>query len=286
MTRLNQSYIEETRDHLADIDQGLRIRTGTGLKGVALHTIDVGPKKKDRLPWLRVAVVPITTGAGLIPRFVETLVSIAHHVGLDADVTRSPDVGGLAEAYSAKYDIVIMADDNRFVAINIRSGFVADNDRATGEGFAALLDMMAGGVRGRPCGVIGCGRVGTHAALRLAALGGDLTLCDLDEPRARHLAARLRKERHVQAICVSDAMDLLKTCSLAVEATPSGEFIPAEAIGPGTVITAPGVPLGLTADARERIGSRCYHDNLPLGVATMLLAACYGKMTEASQHQG
>lgn len=280
MTRLTQSHIEDTRAYLSDIDEGLRIRTGTDLKGVALRTIGVGREEKDTLPRRRVAVVPITTGDGLIPGFAEALVAIAHHVGFDAEVTRSPDVGGLAEAYNSGYDIIIMADDARFVAINTKSGQVADNDRATGESFATLLDMMAGGVDGRPCGVIGCGPVGTHAALRLAAMGGDLTLCDTNVTRAGQLAARLWEERHVQANLVPEAVDLLKECPLVVEATPSAGVIPADAIGPDTVITAPGVPLGLTPEALQRIGSRLYHDNLPLGVATMLLAAAYGRMTE------
>jgi pyrrolysine biosynthesis protein PylD len=225
----------------------------------------------------------MTTGGGVIPGFTEAVVAIADHIGLNAGVTSSSDVAGIAEAYVDGNDIVTMADETRFVAINTRSGLIADNDRATGEGFATLLDMMAKGVRGRPCGVIGCGPVGTHAALRLAAIGANLTLCDLNESHGRRLLMRLREANHTQTTWVNDATDLFRKCPFVVDATPSGGIIAAHTIRPDTVVAAPGVPVGLTPEALDRIGLRFYHDNLPLGVATMLLAAVYGRMTETTK---
>jgi pyrrolysine biosynthesis protein PylD len=250
---------------------------------VALRTIGVIEEKNTPLSSLRVAVIPMTTGGGVIPGFSEAVAAIAAHIGLDAGVTRSPDVSGIAEAYAAGSDIVVMADDVRFVAINTRSGLVTENDRATGEGFAALLDMMVGGVRGRRCGVIGCGPVGAHAAKRLAGMGAELTLCDFDERRGRQLIVRLREHNHMRAVWVKNAGDLLKRCPFIVDATPCSDIISADAIRADTVITVPGVPVGLTSAALDRIGLRCYHDNLPLGVATMLLAAVYGRMTEGAK---
>jgi pyrrolysine biosynthesis protein PylD len=280
MTRLTRSHIGETQVELAGIDDALRLRANTDLKGVALTTIGVTTEGVAPLPYQRVAVVAMTSGDGIIAGFAETLVAIADHIGLEANTTPDSDVSGIAQAYTEGCDIMILADDDRFVAINTKTGQIADNNRATGEGFAVLLDLMAGGVRAQPCGVIGCGPVGSHAASRLVAMGAELTLCDIDEARASDLAARLNTQQQVPVQWVSDTTDLLAACPFVVDASPCGGILSADLIDPRTVITAPGVPLGLTPDALARIGPRCYHDKLPLGVATMLLAAVYGRMTD------
>jgi pyrrolysine biosynthesis protein PylD len=283
MTRLTQFHIQETRAHLQGIDEMLRMRVHTDLLGVALRTIGVERDKQSLLAAKRVAVVPITAGEGIIPGFSETVRTIAGHIGLDARTTQGADVSGIAEAYAGGSDILVLADDVRFVAINTRSGAIADNDRATGEGFAALLEMMAGGVRGRPCGVIGCGPVGSAAALRLARRGADLTVCDINEDRGRRLVSRIRDETDTVAAWVGAVGALLATCRFIVDATPAAGIISADALRADSVITAPGVPIGLTPEAVDRIGPRFYHDHLPLGVATMILAAVFERMTETEK---
>ena len=279
MTRLNRSHIRATRDHLAHVDEMLQVRVNADLRGVALRTIGVKEETAVLSSSRRVAVVPITMGEGVIVGFSQALCAIAGHVGLDAGVTSGADVSGIAEAYADGSDIVVLADDDRFVAINTKTGLIADNDRTTGEGFAMLLAMMAGGVRGCSCGVIGCGPVGTHAALRLARMGAKVMVCDLDDDRSRRLVARMREEHDAEAVRANGVAALLAKCAFIVDATPAVGIVSADAIRADTVITAPGVPVGLTPAALERIGARFYHDNLPLGVATMLLAAVYGKMT-------
>ena len=284
MTRLTQSHMQETLLQLERIDDMLRVRVTTGLRGVALRTIGVKEDEANTVSSKRVAVVPITVGEGVIPGFAETVKAIACQIGIDARVTRASDVSGIAEAYTGDNDIVILADDLRFVAINARSGAIVDNDRATGEGFAKLLEMMAEGVDGCPCGVIGCGPVGTAAAFRLVRMGANLTVCDLNEEHGRRLVARIREECNTETAWVGEVTALLSNCRFIVDATPAAGIVPADAIRPDTVITAPGVPVGLTLEALDRIGLRFYHDNLPLGVATMVLAAVFGKMTERSKH--
>ena len=280
MTRLTRFHIEQTLAQLHDIDERLRIRVNTGLLGVALRTIGVEEKDAAILISKRVAVVPLTLGQGVIPGFSESVAAIARHIHLDAVVTQDVDVSGIAGAFADGSDIVVLADDARFVAINIKSGAVADNDRATGEGFAALLCMMAGDVAGQPCGVIGCGPVGTFAALRLARMGANLTVCDSDARRGRQLVGRIQKKSDVKICWVDNVAALLSRTRYVVDASPASDIISAENISPDTVIAAPGVPLGLTSAALNCIGTNFYHDNLPLGVATMLLSAFYGRMVE------
>jgi pyrrolysine biosynthesis protein PylD len=282
VTRLNESHLRETRRRIAGLDDALRMRAGMDLRGVALCTIGVAEAEASRLPPTRVAVVPITMGAGAIPGFGEVVCAIARHVGLEAGVTRRADVAGLAEAYAGGADIVVLADDLKFIAIHRRSGAVVDNDRATGEGFAVLLDRMAAGVGGRACGLIGCGPVGCFAARRLVQLGAEVTVCDRDEARRRGLVDRLRAEGHPEITAVGRVADLLAHCRLLLDATPADGIISAEDIRPDTVISAPGVPMGLTPEALALAGPRFYHDNLPLGVAVMVLAAAHGRLSALS----
>lgn len=280
MTRLTRSHIEATRAQLAAVDDLLRERVNTGLLGVALRV--VGLTENDVAGWVarRVAVIPVTAGEGTISGFSDMLRAIAVHIGFEARVTGGSDVAGVAEAWADGDDIAVMADDSRFIAIHTRSGWMADNDRATGEGFAALLAMMAGGVAGHPCGVLGCGPVGGHAAFRLAKEGGHVTLCDTDEFRCRALARRLKQDAGSEARFTDSVADVLATCPFIVDATPAAGIISADMVRPDTIVAAPGVPVGATPAAVEKLGTRFYHDNLPLGVAVMLVAAASGSMVE------
>ena len=281
MTRLTEMHIQETEEQLQRIDLELSKRARTDLRGVALRTIDIEDDRTGELPQRsRLAVVPMTSGKGIIFGFAEAVCSIAAHVGFNAWKTRGTDVSGIAEAYANGADVLLLADDHRFVAINTRSRSITDNNRATGEGFALLLDMMAHGVSGRVCGVIGCGPVGSASALRLAQMGAELTVCDVNEDRARRLASEIRAVTGMNVRWVREVEALTDSSRCIVDATPASGIIDADAIGPDTVIVAPGLPHGLTPEALTRIGPRFYHDALPLGVATMALAAAFDQLTE------
>lgn len=273
MTRLSSDQDQETMANLERIDALLRDRSQTDLRGIALKAIGAAGDEAFPPSPMRVAVVPVTAGAGIIPGFPEAVSAIADHIGLDSWVTPGADVTGMAAAYTQGSDIVVLADDFTFVAIHTPTGALVDNDWATGVGFATLLDLMAGGVRGSSCGVLGCGPVGTAAAHRLAALGADLTVCDPHAGRGRGLVRRLQDELGVKAVWFGEASRLLSRCRCIIDATPVAGIVPASAVGEDTVITAPGVPPGVTSEALKRLGKRYYHDDLPLGVATMLLGA-------------
>lgn len=283
MTRLTEMHIQEAEEQLQRIDLELSARARTDLRGVALRTIGIEDDRTGELPQgSRLAVVPITSGEGIILGFAEAVCSIAAHVGFNAWKTSGSDVAGMAEAYANAADILILADDYRFVAINTRSRSLTDNNRATGEGFAVLLDMMARGVSGRACGVIGCGPVGSASALRLAQMGAKLTVCDVNEDRACHLASEIRAVTGMNIRWVREVEALTASSGCIVDATPASRIIDADAVGPDTVIVAPGIPHGLTPEALTRIGPRFYHDVLPLGMATMALAAAFDQLTETA----
>lgn len=282
MTRLTETHINETTEQLQRIDLELSVRTGFDLRGVALQAIQIDAvRARESCEGLNLAVVPMTSGEGVISGFAEALCAITSHVGFNAWKARGTDVAGIAEAYASRADILMLADDHCFVAVNTRSRSVANNNRATGEGFAALLDMMADGIAGRACGVIGCGPVGSASAFRLARMGAELTVCDRVEDRARRLAGEIRAITGKCCHYVKEVESVTQTNRFIVDATPSPRIIHTKALTPETVIVAPGVPHGLTPKSLAQLGRRFYHDNLPLGVATMALAAAFDRLTEA-----
>jgi pyrrolysine biosynthesis protein PylD len=143
---------------------------------------------------LQVAVIPVTSGDGVIGGFSEAVCGIAMHMGADAGVTQAPDVAGLAEAYERKADVLMLSDDARFVAVNTLTRRVSDNAELTARGFAAGLDLMTGGLRGSAVLVIGCGPVGRAAAKVLAAMGAAVALCDSVPGRSRALAEEIKAQ--------------------------------------------------------------------------------------------
>lgn len=284
MTRLNRQHIEETRRQLEDIDATLLECAGVTLRELALATIGCDGPEESLARRMTVSAVPVTSGLGIITYFSEIVATIAAHVGLKAHTTRASDVAGIAEAYESASDILVMADDQRFVAVNTLRCRIVDNNRATGESFALILSLMAGGVGGKTCGVIGCGPVGTFAAARLAEMGARIMLCDIDPERRHRLSVRLEETRGEKVGSTDSTATLLREAPLIVDASPAGNIIDASMVTPETMVVSPGVPHGLTPDAAARLGKRFYHDQLPLGVATMVLAAALNRLTVADPH--
>jgi len=279
MTRLTDTHIQETADQLKHIDHQLGKRVNTGLLGVALKTIGISENAMEGHHIVKsVAVVPISTGKGIIPGFTETVCAIVRHVGLDAWVTRSSDVAGISEAFSSTANVMLLADDDDFVAINLETRQMVHNDRATGESFAVLLKMMTPNDTRHSFGVLGCGPVGSAAALRLAQMGVDLVVCDHNAELAQRLVSRIHRIFGIKITQASEASAVFATCRGILDATPSSDIVSPDLIGPYTVITAPGVPIGLPPEAVKQMEHRFYHDNLPLGLATMVFAAVFNRL--------
>jgi pyrrolysine biosynthesis protein PylD len=277
MTRLQAQDMATIARDLGAYDRDLRARTGLTLRGLACVAAGV---EEHRFACCsqnsRSAVVPLTCGEGTITGFAESVQRILLHLGLPATVTAEPDAAGFAAAYADHSDVVFLADDQRFVAINTRSRGVVDNADATGAGFAWGLARMAGQLEERPVLVLGCGPVGRSAARTVLRMGGRVSLCDI-VPEASGQAARWLSESAPGRISVEpDLESALARHRLIIDATPAGDFINAAHIHSDTLISAPGVPLGLTARAAEKISNRLLHDRLEIGVATMAASALKG----------
>lgn len=278
MTRLTPGDIKDIGTWLSGYDLELIQKTGRSLKGIAGHALNLEEKELETpLKNVRVGVVPITSGQGIIGGFSESVCSIICHLGIQAFITSKTDVAGIAEATGQGADVILMADDERFVALNIRSGRMVDNVEATARGFVAGLDLMANGLKDKKLLVIGCGPVGRFSVRAGLERGADVAVFDINYSRCVSLKDEIEagyKEKYIKKITIVNQFhSALQNYPLWLEATNASNIINENLITPHTYIAAPGMPLGLTPAAIKKVGDRFLHDPLQTGVAVMVIAA-------------
>jgi pyrrolysine biosynthesis protein PylD len=278
MTRLTTNEIEAVASTLDAYDAELISKTGCTLKGIACRAGGIGEIAfSEGAASHIVAVVPMTCGLGIINGFVEAVRHIAIHIGVTAFSTRETDAAGLAKAYERGAHIIMLADDQRFVAINAKSRRVVDNAEATGKGYVSALNQMVGGIRGHRVLVIACGQVGKAAVTALVGLGAGVSVYDVEQRRCQDIArdlkcsfgARIKEER--------DLNEALMRHRFLIDASPAENIIGEHHIFPDSIICAPGLPHGLSPGALEKISDRIIHDPLQIGVATMIVDAASGR---------
>ena len=274
MTRLTSADIDSIRYELAEYDEELLGKTGQTLFGLACYANWVGKHHaRQVVASARVAVVPMTCGDGIISGFSETVAQIVRHIGINATITENTDTAGMAEAIESGSTHVIMADDNRFVAVDLIHRRVFDNTAATGCAFTAGLDLMVRGLSGKNVLIIGCGPVGRNAARKALSYRAKVTVCDINRDLCAGFAKCIRFETGEKILTPAHLERILRKHSLIIDATNACDIIDANNIFPDTYIAAPGMPLGLTTRARRLIWRRLLHDPLQLGVAAMAVNA-------------
>lgn len=270
MTRLISQDVENISVDLDRFDSLLHAKTGHTLLEVACHAANINKRpRRSLISSLKAGVVPMTSGEGIIQGFSETVRSILAHLGFHAFVTENTDAAGVAEAFENSVDIVMMADDRRFVALSPKNCQVIDNSVATGWGFAAGLDLMVGGLKGNKVLIIGCGPVGQNAAEALIHFGAEVSAYDVNHERCIALAKRLFRSKYVNIRTEKSLAHALSNHKFLIEATNSPDVIDEKSLGPGTFIAAPGMPLGMSIAARKKVEAHLLHDPLQTGVATM-----------------
>ncbi len=287
MTRLTEDDVHDLPARLVAFEDELVAVSGLTLCELAQRTVDLDRALAGRSGPLeaaaafasppataavafdgaRVAAVPVSTGEGVIPGFSACVVAILRHLGCDARVTTLPDVRGLQEAADGGDPLVFIADDSRFIALNIRTGACVDDDPATAHGYATALAAAAGGLSGRAVLLLGLGPVGRAAGRRLAALGADLRVV---EPDAAAVARAAAEGLAFVRVALADG---LAGCDLVFDATPAAGIIGAGDLRPGTIAAVPGVPSAFDAGARAALGERHMHEPLAVGVAVMAARA-------------
>ncbi len=275
MTRLRTEDIKHISQELKEYDQELLKKTGNTLKGIALHTIGLSDYEFEEIvKSFNICVIPLTCGQGVINRFSATVSGIISHLGFHSFVAQDTDAAGIAEAFEQKSDIILLADDNRFVAINVHTNYVSDNIEMTAKGFVAGLDLMASGLKGKNVLVIGCGSVGSYTAKILVIMGVLVSVCDIHPQRTSTLQKEIADELKTIIQIDNYWRSTSGKYQYIIDATPSVDLIDASVITPDTYVAVPGVPCGLSSEARKKLSNRYLHDPLQIGVATMVIDAC------------
>ncbi|WP_299982500.1 3-methylornithyl-N6-L-lysine dehydrogenase PylD [Desulfobacula sp.] len=274
MTRLKTSDISNISSRLVTCNQELLAKTGRTFLGIACHAYGKDEIQiRHRVESFCIHVVPVTAGQGIISDFCETVAAILRFLGFNALVSDLPDTSGVALAFENKADAIMMADDHRFVGLNLNIRSVADNSEATGRVFAAALDLMAKGIENCEVLVLGCGPVGEAAAQTLLSSGARVVLCDIHLPAARLLKERLSVYPGGNKIVIEEDLNMaVSNYGYVLEATPAANTIPDELISDHMVIAAPGVPLGISKKGCQILKDRLIHDKLELGVAGMAIS--------------
>lgn len=267
MTRLTTDDLKPGTIDLKAYEQRLLAVTGMGLLELALKTTDMTLEqyrfRVAALSW--VAVIPITTGQGIISGFSEQVADIGCFLGLPCKVTKGQDVAGLGEAVAGGSEIILLADDAAFLALNLISRRLVDNALATGEIYAAALAAAAGGVAERSVAVLGLGPVGQAAVGWLHLHGARLIVHDKDQRRQSDFLVGRADIREAGSIG-----EILSETNLVLDATTSSIIRVRELKCP-LFLAAPCIPLGIDEPNSNMV--QLIHDPLQLGVAAMVVKA-------------
>jgi pyrrolysine biosynthesis protein PylD len=287
MTRLKKDDIDPITGQLDGYDARLKRMTGVSLRQLACRGAGVDePLIMDVLDRVRIAAVPVRSGLGVIGGFSRTVAAIVSHLGFETFVTESSDVAGIAEGIEKGADILMLADDERFVAITPGRQQVVDNSRATAQGFVAALELMKGGVAGESVLVLGCGPVGVAAARALIDRGADVALCDSKRERALAALREIGQDASDRIRMEDTPHSALQRYELIFDATNVGNFIEASHLTPRTMVAAPGMPCALTPEAMAENRDRILHDALEIGTATMAVQAAVKLVNSAVTGKG
>jgi len=265
MTRLVPQDIIDVKAQLKNHNEELLAQTGAGLLGIAAEAAGLSEAQLRQLvAEARIGVVPLTTGMGIIGGFSDTVQGILSFLGADAFVTASTDVAGFNEALAAGAKQIFMADDLTCSLIDLRTRCTADNGIATGRGFAAALALATKNISGRTVTVLGAGPVGRAAVYYFLSKGAKVMLYDKNP-------ACLARMKDVPGVTLAESgMDALGAGKLYFEATTARNTITLADMSEETRVAAPGIPLGVSADAMNQYGHQVIQDPLELGVASML----------------
>ena len=266
MTRLSEDDVRGLVEKLRAFETDLMGVCGLGLRELASNTVAQPP---PCIPFrsTRIAAVPITTGEGIISGFAPCVATILRHLGCEAWATAQTDVRGIQEAVDGRAEVVFMADDHRFIALNMHKARCVDDDPATAEGYVTALEAAAGSLLGREVLLLGLGPVGRAAARRLLSRGAVVRVV---EPDAERLQAVLAIGLAVAPIALAEG---LARCDLIFDATPAAGLIDAGDVKPETLAAVPGIPSAFTAAAQAALGPRHIHEPLAIGVAVMAARA-------------
>ncbi len=267
MTRLITEWLTPIENGMNEWDEKLLRLTGYGLGDLAARAAGA---EKNIAAGRRAAVVSITSGEGVIGSFAESIAAILQTIGMEVLVTEQTDVSGIYEAVCEDVDVVFMADDDRYIALNLRNGRVGENDFCTAMGYLQLLEdynlkETGGALKGQPVLLMGYGRVGRIMHMLLMEKGAFVTVYDKDPAKQEELESfgipQIKSPEEISAY------------RLIVDLTNEGDWLDPAWLAEDLIMAAPGVPLSLKAEAAPAFADRVVHDDLEIGTAVMAMEA-------------
>ncbi|MEG0157246.1 MAG: 3-methylornithyl-N6-L-lysine dehydrogenase PylD [Anaerovoracaceae bacterium] len=268
MTRLITEWIKEMDSTVALWNIEFKRITGMDLVELAAKGCGKSYQDLQRLSErLKVAVIPITSGEGIIGSFADSVAAIVAEMGFHTIVTGETDVAGLYEAEKEGADIVYFADDNRYLAMNLNQRALAENDRATATGYILALEGMLDKQQGETLRdkrvlQLGYGRVGKVMSELLVKKGAQVTVYD------KHWE-RMEEALENNLAIIQDPL-AIKNFTLITDATSEGPWLNKELLNKEALIAAPGIPYSLDEETEALYPNSSVHDNLEIGTAVML----------------
>jgi pyrrolysine biosynthesis protein PylD len=197
---------------------------------------------------------------GVISGFSQSVNAIVERLGMQSYVTKGTDVNGFDQAVNDRVDMVMMADDAKFVAYNVHTAGTTNNSWGTAMGYAVALKNAAKGVESKDVLVIGAGLVGTEAVQILKGWGANVSVTDIKAEKAKALEQRFGVE------ALEDVESALASHKYILNAAPA--IFPGRLIQEGAVISTPGVPHYFDEEGRRK-AKAIIHDPLEIGTAMM-----------------
>lgn len=263
MTRLITEWIDDIQDKAKEKEAILKEKTGLDYLSLAAKASGWSVSDMERAAQqIKVGVVPVTSGEGIISSFSEAVAAVTLAMGFRSFVTECSDVSGIFEAHKKEADIIFMADDDRYIAFNLNKKKMADNNAATAAGYLTALEEGHGPLIGKEVLLLGFGILGQEFLKRLMKKGISVTGWETDENRLKAMgwsgASILEKPGNMQRFKV------------VIDATNQGGWIHKGMLNPEAWIASPGVPLSLDDEALAEHENQIIHDYLEIGTAAML----------------
>lgn len=268
MTRLKEEWICDMEATMVSYEKELEAKIALDFAGLAAAANDISRDAVLAIAQKEtVAVVPITTGMGIIGTFADSVAAIIRQAGFSVFVTNACDVDGMYEAYLRKANMVFMADDNRYIGMHLQKNRMSDNNIGTARGYVKALEQACGSLKGKDVLVLGCGIVGFEIGRCLQEKFAKPIFYDKNEPLLQKVTLELGADRLFDSTKIRDY-------SFVMDATCEGGWMHEGMLHQNAWISTPGVPLSLDETMKLKYEAHTIHDWLQIGTLAMLGELC------------
>lgn len=255
MALLTPEDLKNIHRQLKEADSAVRRVTGLNIKEICKALYGTSPCCD------KVGIVPVTSGNGIIGNFSASLHEITKYFEFESFVTDVPDVSGYYEAVQKGAEIILMADDNTFLAHNLKNGKIANNQPCTGIIYAEIASRYLR-ADSKDVLVVGLGKVGFPGAVHFVNKGFRVYGYDADKTLLEKAVSNLG--------IIPFNHSSPRKFSTIFEATPCENTIPEAVLSENCVISTPGIPCAISEELRKKYDVELVMEPLGIGTASML----------------